>query len=136
MRTEKEIRSELDGLLADYRANAPSLTSAQISAHNDKVALLYEELNAYFIQGAIRHEECGEFPIQGVRVREDRVEIGCDTGATLYRSRGYTQADAVEKWNAKEWYVSPEQIEQGRAPDGTYPAAALENVGETSVTAG
>lgn len=120
MRNELQIKSELDAILADYRANAHKLTPAEIASTNVIVKGLRRELSDLYSRGAKDCPGCGNPPLGMLRKHIQGFpiyEVGCIVckpetlevnGVTLRRSysaQGPTPAIAAEKWNAGEWLV-------------------------------
>ena len=116
--TEKEIRTaeqEITGYLSATKQersaaiDAGVLTPIEDAAYTAAFKKCYNELNALFVQGCnpqpedvyTEDDETYVIPITGMR-RYDAggapyVEIGCNGK----RSKGYTQEEAAENWNAK-----------------------------------
>jgi hypothetical protein len=119
MRTESEIKNELDAAAALHHEKADEFTRKEERENSDKIKSLRKELSAFYSQGANACPDCGQAPIgmdRGVVY-----EVGCigcapkpveRDGKTLRRSasaQGRTPQQAVENWNAGKW------LEDGKA---------------------
>jgi hypothetical protein len=119
MRTESQIKADLDAALTLYRANAQTWNAAQIAESNKKVKALQAELSDFYSAGANPCPNCG-LSVFGMD-RGTVYEVGCTKcdpkpverdGKTLRRSasaQGRTPQQAVENWNAGKW------LEDGKA---------------------
>jgi hypothetical protein len=125
MRSEKQIREELDKTLELHRANVDKWTKKQLDDSTDKVVALQNELSKTLSEGAKDCPCCGGHPIgmhrrtiehQGLNIKI--YEVGClncrpfpeldkskkETGMMIsYSSQGTTVEQAVEKWNNNEY---------------------------------
>lgn len=110
MRTENEIKNELDAQLELYRANVDNWTRQEIDESNKKVKALQAEWNDFYIQGAIIPDEVKSYingGLHGMRRGNGQFEIGCSIrvlrlGKTVIQgvcSRGATREEAVNNWN-------------------------------------
>lgn len=114
MRTDKEIQEELDAAVAVYRTNSGTWNMFQIAENNVKVKALQKELNDYYTAGAINHDMLSPFIVGGIYGQKrgnGLYEVGCSIKSMrlnevfiegLY-SRGETIAEAVGKWNNKQF---------------------------------
>ena len=125
MRTEKEIKTDLDAALIAYRARAPQedATAVELRKLDAAVKVLQKELAARLSDGAVVCPQCKAAP-HGMD-RGSVYEVGClvcppsEVEADGQRRRisvsaqGRTSEAAVENWNAGTWLQQRWSEERG-----------------------
>lgn len=114
MASEKQIRdlqAAVEARLTHARAIDMTATRAEIAEATAQVEEARAVLAAALVEGAEPCPNCGATPhglIHDVSVRRTvmpMIEVGC-TNCRDYRAQGFTQAQAVERWNDGE-YIAP-----------------------------
>jgi hypothetical protein len=114
MRTEIEIRTELDTQLESYRSNVNKWTRLQVEESNAIVKALQAELNDFYIKGAILHDDVKNWILGGLHGMwraNGQFEIGCTIrverlGQIVPQglcARGGTREEAISNWNERRF---------------------------------
>lgn len=115
MRTEQEIKAELDAQLDSYRSNVDKWKRSQIEESNLKVKNLQAELNDFYIQGAVISDEVAKYiagGLHGMWRGNGQFEIGCSIrvnrlGQVVFQglcARGATREEAITNWNEGRYH--------------------------------
>lgn len=120
MRTEKEIKSDIEARRAEYQEQAGKLPAPKLQEVSDKVVAANKELSELYASDAAVCPGCGAKPIGILRTPEytDRgrlisalYEVGCivcppivESGKRRsYSAQGSTPQQAAENWNSLKW---------------------------------
>lgn len=104
MRRIKEIQADLAAAKADWNENSGEMPANAARLASENIKQLTTELGAAIAEGARPCPECGA-GAHGVKVAGG-YEIGClSTHNPPLRARGETREDAVDAWNAGDYYV-------------------------------